>query len=198
MKKCAKCQKVKHTIEYHADINKKDKLRTVCKICTLEKCKDYGRTKKGLITKIYSGQRRRSKLRGYKMPTYTKSDLKDWLFAQSLFHHLYHLWEVSNFDKMLVPSVDRINDYLPYTFSNIQLMTWRENNKKGYIDRSNGKNNKANKTVFQYTKDDFFIEEYISISEASRQTKVNIGNISECCKGKRKTAGGFMWRSEDD
>ena len=36
-------------------------------------------------------------------------------------------------------------------------------------------------------------EVYPSMCEASRQTCINLGRISECCNGKRKTAGGFHW-----
>lgn len=38
------------------------------------------------------------------------------------------------------------------------------------------------------------ITEYQSISDASRITGIGIGNISACCNGKRKTAGGYVWR----
>ena len=34
---------------------------------------------------------------------------------------------------------------------------------------------------------------YESLTEASRQTSIAVSNISECCNGKRKTAGGFHW-----
>ena len=37
-------------------------------------------------------------------------------------------------------------------------------------------------------------EVYPSIQEASRRTSINRGNISACCRGKRKTAGGYHWR----
>jgi group I intron endonuclease len=35
--------------------------------------------------------------------------------------------------------------------------------------------------------------EYPSISEASRQTGVNVGSISRCCRKPHKTASGFHW-----
>lgn len=35
--------------------------------------------------------------------------------------------------------------------------------------------------------------EYISISEAARQTGLSAGNISEVCRGKQKSAGGCSW-----
>lgn len=38
---------------------------------------------------------------------------------------------------------------------------------------------------------------YESLSEASRQTGIAQSSISECCNGKRKTAGGFHWEYID-
>ena len=37
-------------------------------------------------------------------------------------------------------------------------------------------------------------EIYISVKEASERTGVNPSSISNCCRGKRKTAGGFVWK----
>lgn len=49
------------------------------------------------------------------------------------------------------------------------------------------------KPVIQYTKDGQFIAEYPSQKEASRQTGIDNGHISDCCIGKYKTAGGYKW-----
>ena len=38
------------------------------------------------------------------------------------------------------------------------------------------------------------INEFESISEASRQTKICSSNISRVCSGRAKTTGGFKWR----
>ena len=38
---------------------------------------------------------------------------------------------------------------------------------------------------------------YESISDAARQTKIDISSISKCCRGKQKTAGGFHWQYID-
>ena len=58
-----------------------------------------------------------------------------------------------------------------------------------------GKPNLAlSKAVAQYTKTGEFIAEYASAYEAERQTKVNQGNICNCCNGKYKSAGGYIWR----
>lgn len=38
------------------------------------------------------------------------------------------------------------------------------------------------------------IKEYPTLSSAGKEHKINVGNISECCQGKRKTAGGYKWK----
>lgn len=43
-----------------------------------------------------------------------------------------------------------------------------------------------------YTND--FIAEYVSMREAERITGVKQGSISNCCNGKTKTGGGYIWK----
>lgn len=50
------------------------------------------------------------------------------------------------------------------------------------------------KPVSQFTKSGEFVATYPSTSEAGRQTGVNQSHISDCCNGKRKSAGGYVWR----
>jgi hypothetical protein len=48
-----------------------------------------------------------------------------------------------------------------------------------------------NQIIEQYDLQGKFIQEWSSIAEAERQIK---GDIQACCKGKQKTAGGFIWK----
>lgn len=48
--------------------------------------------------------------------------------------------------------------------------------------------------VSQYSKDGSFIASYSSIIEAERVTGVHNPNITKVLKGKRKSAGGFIWK----
>ena len=48
--------------------------------------------------------------------------------------------------------------------------------------------------IIQYSKDGKFIAEYPSIMEAERQTGCNNSHISSCCKGERKSCGGYIWK----
>ena len=50
------------------------------------------------------------------------------------------------------------------------------------------------KPVNQYSLDGIYIATYKSIKEASKQTGINQGDISCCCRGKYKTSGGFIWK----
>lgn len=50
------------------------------------------------------------------------------------------------------------------------------------------------KPILQYTKEGEFIKEWTSGIEASMVLGINNSNITQCCKGKRNYAGGFVWR----
>ena len=157
----------------------------------------YGHTKKGILTVIYKTQKANSKRRGHREPEYTKSELKNWLFSQSFFHELFDNWVKSDFKKELKPSIDRINDDIHYKLDNIRITTWEENNNKENEKRKIGKVDNpvfAKKAVMQYDKYDNFIQEYKSLTEAYRLTSVLRQDIYKVCIGKRKTAGGFVWR----
>lgn len=50
------------------------------------------------------------------------------------------------------------------------------------------------KKINQYDLTNHFIKTWSSLMEASRSLKINKATISFCCQGKRKTAGGFIWK----
>lgn len=52
---------------------------------------------------------------------------------------------------------------------------------------------KRNKPVIQFTKEGTFVAEYESALVAKNITGIDNGHIAYCCKGKRKSAGGFKW-----
>ena len=53
------------------------------------------------------------------------------------------------------------------------------------------------KKVLKFNVDGTFIKEFETMTEAYRETGIHYSKISLVCNGKRKTAGGFMWRFED-
>lgn len=52
--------------------------------------------------------------------------------------------------------------------------------------------------VLQFDLNGKRIQRFGSIIEAERVTGVSHQTISECCRGKRETAGGFIWKKETD
>ena len=50
------------------------------------------------------------------------------------------------------------------------------------------------KKVLQFTKSGEFIKEWVSAIEAARELGIARSNICKCCKGERKSAGGYVWR----
>lgn len=54
------------------------------------------------------------------------------------------------------------------------------------------------KAVVQYSKNNEKIAEYISAVEAEEKTGINRSHISQCCNGKRKSTGGYIWRFKNE
>lgn len=48
--------------------------------------------------------------------------------------------------------------------------------------------------VSQYDKNGVYIKSYPSMMEAERQLNISNSKICAVCKGKRMTAGGYVWR----
>ena len=76
-------------------------------------------------------------------------------------------------------------------------MTWYENNRKGNLDIRNGiitHGNKPQVPVMGKHKGTGKIIQFHSQAEASRKTGIRQGDISSCCSGRYKSAGGYVWR----
>ena len=53
------------------------------------------------------------------------------------------------------------------------------------------------KIIIQYSQDSIKINQFISISEASRTTNIGKKNIQHSLSGRSKTAGGYIWKYAD-
>ena len=51
--------------------------------------------------------------------------------------------------------------------------------------------------ICQYDLNGNFVRRFNSATEAEQLTGINRKNISSVCNGKRKTAGGYIWRKEE-
>ena len=74
---------------------------------------------------------------------------------------------------------------------NINYGSCLEKRSKSRINKGNGK------SILQYTLDMVFVAEYPSAAEAERQTGIFNTAILQCCKGRYKQAGGYIWKYKD-
>ena len=85
-------------------------------------------------------------------------------------------------------TVDHIDgDKTHNNVQNLQWMTQADNTRKA-----------NNKTVQQFNLGGNLIKVWPSAAEAERQTGVAHQHISKCANGKRKTAGGYIWKFDDE
>ena len=55
----------------------------------------------------------------------------------------------------------------------------------------------CSKAVHQFDKNGSFIKTYQSLIDASKETGARDSDISSCLRGKRKTAGGWIWKNAE-
>lgn len=84
--------------------------------------------------------------------------------------------------------------------NNVANLEWCDNKynqnqarKLGLLEK---RDKKLRKPVIQYDKTGKIIKKHISLIEAQKATGIKNGNISLVCNGKRKTAGGYIWKYE--
>ena len=59
------------------------------------------------------------------------------------------------------------------------------------------RNERISRKILQYSKSEEFIREWPGALEVERVLGINNKNINSCCKGKRKSAGNFVWRYKE-
>ncbi len=155
-------------------------------------CK-HRRSKKGVVTKMFAHQKANSVMRGHLPPSYTKEDLREWLYSQSEFHILFDNWVRLGYSRNNKPSVDRIDDRVGYTMNNIQLTTALQNTQKKANEMKMGVGSTL-VAVIQYTMEDEKLAEYPSLHVAGRLTNIAWQNISKVCRNVRTQAGGYKWK----
>ena len=75
------------------------------------------------------------------------------------------------------------------TIQNLEWCTQKENILNEYKIVS-----RQTKRIQQYDLKNDLIRNWSSIKDASQKLKISNGHICSCCKGKRKSAGGFIWK----
>ena len=188
---CRSCGDIKTKSDFYVASNNKSGFRKSCKVCDNKASMDYSHTRDGWLTRVCNKQRELSKHRGMAMPNYTKGELGVFI-SNNGFNELFTAWQESNFDTVKRPSISRLDDYLPYTLDNIELLSWEDHRKVSSFDIRNGRNNKISTAVVG-TKSNGAIVSFYSMSEAARKLDLYVPGISNCCAGKIPSHGGWVW-----
>jgi hypothetical protein len=76
---------------------------------------------------------------------------------------------------------------------NLEWVTTSENQLHSYYELKNNI-----KSVIQLSLNNEIIKEWESIAKVEQELKISNADICKCCKGKRKTAGGYKWRYKEN
>jgi hypothetical protein len=215
---CTKCNIEKNLSEFHKDKQRKDGLSCSCKICQINRTKIYNNKHKK-EKKVYSHNHYiKNKIRiSKRIKKWNELDNQNYPEKRILkniinrctnpkdSHYCYYgergirnfltdknirfLMERDGYWDMKKPSIDRIDNDGDYTFDNCRFIELGKNVEERNI-------RVLSKPVIQRDLQGNFIKEWKSASEAGRQLKLSIGNISSVCLNKYgfKSAGNYDWR----
>lgn len=190
MKTCTRCNQTKQLTDFSRN-------KSMCKPCATMDIQERNKTPNGVVAMMYSNQRMTSRKMGRPEPDYTLKQLREWVHSHPNWQSLFDAWVASGYDKYIKPSCDRINSSLPYTLSNLRLVTFQENLNNKFDDTRKGLHLGANgKPVRQLTKEGVLVKEYPSVLYAMRElgkSEQSSSNIHSVCKGIWKSAYGYLW-----
>lgn len=105
-----------------------------------------------------------------------------------------------------LPHIDHINtDRTDNRVENLRWCTHKENMNNSitktkisnFMIGKKGIKHPSSKIVLQLSKDGELIKKWDCIRDVYRHLNISVGHIAEVCRGKRKTAGGYIWRYVD-
>lgn len=135
--------------------------------------------------------------RGYSKVQLNKNGKIKWFAVHRLVAQAF----LPNLDNK--PQVNHIDgNKLNNNLSNLEWVTGSENQLHSYRILKNtpsmknhyGSNHVASKIIYQFDKNNNFIKKWNSIIEATNELNICACNITDCAKGNRKSAGGYIWK----
>ena len=132
---------------------------------------------------------------GYQNQPKIWSDIKESDWNKDWEHNILGKFEdkqeALNLEEMFIRLFDSINEgYNTSAYFSHSCKQSEESKRK--ISQSMGVNG-----ILQFSKDGELIAEYPSTKEAERRTGCHQQSICQCCKGRLKTCGGFIWRYKE-
>lgn len=209
MKTCCDCNQTLPLKSFVSKASCKDGYEPRCRNCRSIK---YNKSTPALFCKkIYATQKTHSVTRGHPAPQYSQEDLLLWLQSQPMFLDMYSAWQDAGYPKELAPSVDRIDDSIPYQLNNLQLMTWGANRAKAAADKKTSTLLVNHRPVAAYLPNGDLYKRYSSMAEAMREfggKATQSWGISSVCNGvpvkdgrgkmyTPKTYKGYLWKWDD-
>lgn len=70
--------------------------------------------------------------------------------------------------------------------------------RKSFWLGKSGRKHCLSKAIFQYDLNEKFVKKWDCMKDVERQLGIRVGNISACCTGRKKTAGGFKWKYKEE
>lgn len=167
----------------------------------IEYNKIYRKTHKGefknWLTKTYGRMKRDNRNKFNLELPFTKQEFSEWVLSKKIIE-LLNNYKNNNFDKNFNPSIDRIDDYKGYSFDNIQLITWKENNEKGRKSFKNKEQcskmakEKWSKKVIQRDLEGNIITIFNSTHDVNRILGFDSSLIARACR-LNKISKGYRW-----
>ena len=220
---CSRCKKEKPMSEYYSTSPSR------CKSCVKEtsaifrqnlsgesKIK-YMETRKRIrqryktdfnkwLKQIYRAMRKRNIDKFNSELPFTEPEFEKWLednYGEKA-KTMFKTYVDSDCDKYLKPSIDRIDDYKGYSFDNMQLLTWAENNEKGRQGRKNKEScSRIAREVYaievtQYDLSGQVVNVFQSVRDVERITGYSSTSIGRACRRTEKNircvSHGFIWK----
>lgn len=145
MRTCTKCGETKSIEDYNRHKGCPGDRELQCKVCNREyrrlyrkrinnlDTKKYEKTINGFVMRVYRNML--SRVRGISpkshiyegLPILDKQLFYEWTKNDKDFNELFIIWENSNYDRRLTPSIDRIESSGGYTPGNIQWIPFHVN-----------------------------------------------------------------------
>lgn len=155
---------------------------------------EWRKTPKGLLTNIYSNQRRqflrKDRRNGFHNVNYSCRDLHNMFLKDKKFIRIYKNWVDSGYKQYLKPSIDRKDCFKEYSLENIQIVTWEENKQKSYTEVPL----KNWKKVIMYSMSGIKVREFKSVTQAKEIMGFKGNHISTVCRNKLKSYKGYIWK----